>query len=136
MKYVNSLKTYLFSCVFRPLEDAVSKWQFKLKATDSGNESVYETLDISVQQHKAYRSVNHEIAIGVKLIEQFPSNIDWENHLIKGLVDVLGDTSSSVLVREVRHSIQDINSATFIYTNESLPKDKCPEEKLDELFKV
>lgn len=108
-----------------------------MKASDSGNESVFEILDIFVQQHKAYRSVNHEIAIAVKLIEHFPSNIDWENHLIKGLVQVLGDSSvSSVLVREVRHSIQDANSATFIYTNETLPKDKCPEEKLDELFKV
>lgn len=121
----------------RPLEDAVSKWQFKLRATDNGNESVYEMLDISVQQHKAHRSVNHEIAIGVKLIDRFPSNVDWENHLIKGLVQVLGDSSlSSVLVRNIQHGIQDVNSATFIYTNESLPKDKCPEEKLDELFKV
>lgn len=59
------------------------------------------------------------------------------HHLHIGIVEVLGDTSmSSVVVREIRYGIVDINSATFIYTNESLPKDKCPEEKLDELFKV
>lgn len=118
-----------------PLEDAVSKWQFKLRATDNGNESVVESLDISVQQHKSYRSVNHEIAIGIKLLENFVRNVDWEMRLIKGIVDILGD-ASSVLVRDIRYGIQDIDSATFIYTNESLPKDKCPEEKLDELFQV
>lgn len=115
------------------MEDAVSKWQFKLRATDSANESVVESLDISVQQHKSHRSVNHEIVIGVKLQNDFPSNIDWEMRLIKGIIDILGD-SSSVLVRDIRHGISDPNSATFIYTNESLPKDKCPEEKLDELL--
>lgn len=108
-----------------------------MKAVDSANESVIETLDISVQQHKSHRSVNHEIAIGVRLNNKFRSNIDWEIQLIKGIVKALGDGSqSSVLVRDVRHGIQDVNAATFIYTNESLPTDKCPEEKLDELFKV
>lgn len=66
------------------MEDAVSKWQFMLRATDSGNESVVETLDIVVQQHKAHRSANHEISIGVKLIDKFPSNIDWQIRLIRG----------------------------------------------------
>ena len=48
----------------------------------------------------------------------------------------MGDNSlASIVVREVRHSIQDVNSATFIYTNDTLPKDKCP-ENLDELFQT
>lgn len=86
-----------------------------------------------MQQHKSHRSVNHEIVIGVKLLSNFASNIDWEMRLIKGIVDILGD-ASSVLVRDIRPGIQDPSSATFIYTNESLPKDKCPEEKLNELL--
>lgn len=115
----------------------MSKWQFKLRATDSSNESVVESLDISVQQHKSYRSVNHEIEIKVKLLERFTSNVDWEMRLIKAIVDTLGaGDASSVLVRDIQFGMLDINSATFIYTNESLPKDKCPEEKLDELFQV
>lgn len=69
---------------YRPLEDAVSKWQFLLRATDSGNESVTETVDISVQQHKAHRSANHEISIGIQLNEKFPSNVDWQIKLIRG----------------------------------------------------
>lgn len=133
------IKKPFFFCYYidSPLEDAVSKWQFLLRATDSANESVTETVDISVQQHKAHRSANNEISIGIKLNEKFTSNVDWQIKLIRGIVEVLGDTSmSSVVVREIRHSIQDVNAATFIYTNESLPKDKCPEEKLDELFQV
>lgn len=80
-------RPYLLFYLFlysRPLEDAVSKWQFLLRATDSGNESVVETLDMVVQQHKAHRSANHEISIGVKLIDKFPSNIDWQIRLIRG----------------------------------------------------
>lgn len=123
--------------MLRPLEDAVSKWQFKLKASDNGNESVTEHLDISVQQHKSYRSVNHEISIGIRLNQKFPRSVDWQLLLIQGIVTALRDSSSSsILVRDIRYSPSDPNSATFIYTNETLPKDKCPEGKLDELFQV
>lgn len=115
------------------MEDAVSKWQFKLRATDGSNESVVESLDISVQQHKSYRSVNHEIIIGVNLLSEFASNVDWEMRLIKGIVDILGDTAS-VLVRDIRHGIQDPNSAVFVYTNESLPKETCPEKQLNDIL--
>lgn len=115
----------------------MSKWQFKLKATDNANDSITEHLDISVQQHKSYRSVNHEIAIGIKLNRKYDRIIDWQLQLIQGIVSALGDNSlSSILVRDVRYSISDSNVATFIYTNETLPKDKCPGDKLDELFQV
>lgn len=121
-----------FSC--RPLDDAVSKWQFKLRAADSMNETVTETLDFSVQQHKSYRSVNHEISVGVKLHDKYSSNVDWQIKLIDGIVQSLGDASSaSVLVREIRHNAQE---ATFIYSNDTLPKNRCPEGKLDELLRV
>ncbi|XP_031640809.1 dystroglycan-like isoform X2 [Contarinia nasturtii] len=116
-----------------PLEDAVSKWQFKLRATNSANESVFESLDISVQQHKSYRSVNHEIIIVANLLNEFASNVDWEMRLIKGIDDILGDTQS-VLVRDIWYDILDPNLVTFIYTNESLPKDICPETQLNEII--
>lgn len=113
------------------MEEAVSKWQFKLRAIDTANASVIESLDISVQQHKSHRSVNHEIIINVQLLSEFASNVDWEMRLIKGIVDTLGDSTSSILVREIKPSLQEPNSAIFIYTNESLPKDVCPEGQLD-----
>lgn len=120
---------------FRPLENAISKHELKLRATDSANQSVTESLILSVQQHKYQRSANHEIAVTVNLLERFPSNADWQIRLIKGIESVLGD-ASNVLVRDVINGINDPNTATLIYTNESLPRDQCPEEKLGELSKV
>lgn len=87
-----------------------------------------------MQQHKSYRSVNHEIIIAVNLLSDFASDVDWEMRLIKGIVDILGDTSTNVLVRDIRHGITDPKSATFIYTNESLPKDVCSEQQLNEII--
>lgn len=117
-----------------PLEKDVSKWHYILQATDSGDMSVNETVDVAVQQHKSHRSVNHEISLALKLQRKFSRNVDWQIEIIRGITKVLGDASlSNVVVREVRNSIQDPNLATFVYTNETLPKDRCPEEKLDEL---
>lgn len=101
------------------------------------NSTVTETLDFSVQQHKSYRSVNHEISVGVILHDKYSSNVDWQIQLIDGIVKSLGDTSpASVLVREIRHNMQEPNVATLIYTNDTLPTDRCPEEKLDKLLEV
>ncbi|XP_055606976.1 uncharacterized protein LOC129754770 isoform X3 [Uranotaenia lowii] len=117
-----------------PLEKDVSKWHYILQATDSGDKTVNETVDISVQQHKSHRSVNHEISLALRLQQKFTKNVDWQLQVIRGIAKVLGDvTLTNVVVREVRNSIQDPNLATFVYTNETLPKDRCPEEKLDEL---
>lgn len=117
-----------------PLEKDVSKWHYILRATDSGEQSVNETVDISVQQHKSHRSVNHEISLALRLQRKFPRNVDWQIKVIRGIAEVLGDsTLSHVVVREVRNSIQDPNLATFVFTNETLPKDRCPEEELDKL---
>lgn len=101
------------------------------------NETVTETLDFSVQQHKSYRSVNHEISVGVILHDKYSNNVDWQIQIIDGIVQSLGDSSpASILVREIRHNTQEPNVATFIYTNDTLPKDRCPEQKLDELLEV
>ncbi|XP_052873583.1 uncharacterized protein LOC128278897 [Anopheles cruzii] len=118
-----------------PLEKDVSKWPYKLRATDSGNQTVTETVDIMVQQHKSHRSVNHEISLALKLNRKFTSNVDWQIETIRGIATVLGDASlGNIVVRDIRNSLQDPNVATFVYTNETLPKDRCPEEKLDELL--
>lgn len=118
-----------------PLEDSVSRWQFKMLATDSKNASVSETVDIVVQQHKGHRSVNHEISIQVKLNEKFRSNVDWQIRLIRGIVETLNDDSmTNIVVREIRLNQTDPRYATFVYTNETLSRDtKCPEDRLDSL---
>uniref|UniRef100_A0A182QLM1 Dystroglycan 1 n=1 Tax=Anopheles farauti TaxID=69004 RepID=A0A182QLM1_9DIPT len=117
-----------------PLEKDVSRWAYKLRATDSGNLTVTEKVDIMVQQHKSHRSLNHEISLALRLNRKFTSNVDWHIETARGISGVLGDvTLANIIVRDIRYSIQDPSLATFVYTNETLPKDRCPEEKLDEL---
>lgn len=123
-----------FATFCRPLEDAVSRWQYKLIATDNDGASVAEIIDVSVQQHKGHRSVNHEISITATLEKDFTRNVDWQIDLIKGIVGTLKEESmSSVIVRDIRLPTLDSRSFVFVYTNDSLPKDKCPEENLHEL---
>lgn len=89
------------------------------------------------QQHKGYRSVNHEIVLELKLHKSFSNNVDWEIKLIRDITEMLGDNSmASVVVQEVKFSKQDLSSVTFAYTNETLPKDKCPDEQLKQLLTV
>lgn len=130
----NRLK-HNISVITRPLELAISKHELKLRATDSLNESAEELLFVSVQHHKSQRSVNHEIVLTLNLQEKFSNNVDWQMQLIRGIDSILHD-ESSILVRDVIHGVNDPNSVTFAYTNESLPRDQCPEEKLDEILEV
>ncbi|XP_026840783.1 uncharacterized protein LOC6593123 isoform X4 [Drosophila persimilis] len=117
-----------------PLDDTVSRWQYRLSATDSGNATVTETVEISVQQHRAVRTINHEISILVKINEKHGHNIDWQLKLINALARTLDDDSSSaVVVREIRQTPQDPHSAIFVYFNETLPTSDCPEKELSDL---
>lgn len=118
-----------------PLESDVSRYEFKLRATDSFGDSVEENVDITVQQHKSSRSANHEIYIQVKLEKNYESPVDWEIRLVRGIVEALDDGSTgSVVVREVRPNKYESNMFTFVYTNETLPKDHCPKDELDDLM--
>lgn len=118
-----------------PLESDVSRYEFKLRATDSAGDFVDENVDITVQQHKGYRSANHEFYIQVKLEKNYESPVDWEIRLVRGIVEALGDESTgSVVVREVRQNKYDTDMFTFVYTNETLPKDVCPNEELEVLM--
>ncbi|XP_033253077.1 serine-rich adhesin for platelets-like isoform X2 [Drosophila miranda] len=117
-----------------PLDDTVSRWQYRLSATDSGNATVTETVEISVQQHRAVRTITHEISILVKINEKHGHNIDWQLKLINDLARTLDDDSSSaVVVREICQTPQDPHSAIFVYFNETLPTSDCPEKELSDL---
>ncbi|XP_061401926.1 uncharacterized protein LOC133337737 [Musca vetustissima] len=119
-----------------PLDDSVSKWLYRLTATDSGNESVVETFEISVQQHRGVRTVNHEVNIAVKINEKNMHYIDWQMKLIKAIATTLGDeNTSSIVVREIRANPQDPSIATLVYFNETLPTSECPEAELNNLVK-
>lgn len=68
-----------------PLEETVSRWHFNLVATDSKGDSVTESIDIAVQQHKGHRTANNEITIDAILVETYRFSVDWQLELAKGL---------------------------------------------------
>lgn len=90
-----------------------------------------------MHQHKSYRSVNHEISIALKLAAEFKHAVDWQLQLIRGIVEQLGDSNMShILVREIRTSGTSTDAPiTFVFTNDTLPKDKCTDDELAELLK-
>lgn len=69
-----------------PLEETVSRWHFNLIASDSKGESVTESIDIVVQQHKGHRIANNEITIDIILMENYKFAVDWQIELAKGKI--------------------------------------------------
>ena len=81
--------------------------------------------------------MNHEISLALKLNKFFPNNVDWEIKVIRDIAEMLGDnTVSSVVVQDIKFNQQDASLVSFVYTNETLPKDKCPDEQLKQLLRV
>ncbi|XP_017838311.1 uncharacterized protein LOC108596746 isoform X3 [Drosophila busckii] len=120
-----------------PLDDAVSRWEYKLSATDSANNSVAEMVDISVQQHRAVRTINHEIIIDVVITEPLSHNIDWQLKLMDAVAKTLenGD-NHALVVREIRQTQLKPLSASFVYFNETLPTSDCPKQELNEIVDI
>lgn len=84
-----------------PLEKDVSRHEYKLRATDRQGEYEDEIVDVTVQQHKSFRSVNHQIYIQITLEKAYESIVDWEIRLIRGIVNALEDNSmASIIVRD------------------------------------
>lgn len=120
-----------------PLNDITSKWPYHLRATDSGGKSVTEQVELYVQQSRTLRSENHEIYIGLKLINNYRSNVDWQIRLIRAIAEVLNEpTTNNILVREIRSGVQDSNHHIFVYSNETIPKDLCQEDEIENILKV
>lgn len=118
-----------------PLENDVSRHEFKLRATDKDGEYADENVDVTVQQHKSFRSVNHEIFIQVALDKTFEAEVDWKIRLIRGIVEALEDDSiGSIIVRDVTQNKYESRLYTFSYTNDTLPKDHCPKAELEQLM--
>lgn len=118
-----------------PLDSDVSKHEYKVRATDHGGLHVDENIEITVQQFRGSRSTNHEIYLPIKLEKNYTSNVDWEIRLIRAIVETLDDDSTgSIVVREIRPNKHDLNYHTFVYTNDSLPKDHCPKDELEALM--
>lgn len=119
----------------RPLESHVSRWNFIVEAQDSEGMYARGPLDITVQQHKSGRTINHQFILQFKLLREFPAAIDWQIRALEGIVNLFRDTDMDHLT--VLNATQVGDTCEFVWTNDTLPKDAaCPMEDIKRLMKV
>ncbi|XP_053595810.1 dystroglycan 1 isoform X1 [Microplitis demolitor] len=120
-----------------PLDEHVSIWDYDLVAADREGLNVSDRLDIYVQQHKLTRSVNHDFSIYLRIDKRsrFPTAVDWQLKIIRGLAQLYGDNnSSSITVRTIQISE---DQAVFTWTNDTIPpSSECPKEAINRLYHV
>ncbi|KAF5280285.1 hypothetical protein FQR65_LT03094 [Abscondita terminalis] len=119
-----------------PMEEDVSRWDFLLRATDTEGASVSERVEITVQQHKLRRVVNHEFTLYARVEQKydFEYPLDWAIHILNGIGKVLPSTNNSKI------TVRSINYATdpmiITWTNDSLPTDFCDKSEIEQVFNV
>ncbi|XP_014220213.1 dystroglycan-like isoform X2 [Trichogramma pretiosum] len=120
-----------------PLEEHYGTYLFEVEASDSEGLTASDKLDISVQQHKQTRAINHEFTLYLKIVKRsdFPKNVDWQLEVMRNLAQLYGDKDLSyITVRAI-----DINNdqAIYTWTNDSLIRTSdCPHEEINKLHQM
>ncbi|KAJ1524398.1 hypothetical protein ONE63_010898 [Megalurothrips usitatus] len=123
-----------------PLEEHVSRWFFLLEATDREGASVTDKLEVIVQGHQHRRAVNHEITLVMEPTALLRKErvLQWEVVLVESLARLFGDQDTSKIT--VRHldlaQLSTNGSVSLTYTNDSLPRNDCPHQGIQEMLKV
>ncbi|CAH0401287.1 unnamed protein product [Chilo suppressalis] len=118
-----------------PLEAHVSRWNFIVEAQDSEGLVARGPLDITIQQHKSVRTINHKFVMEFKLIRDYNNTIDWQIKALEGLVNLFRDTDMDHLT--VLNATQNGDICQFVWTNDTLPKDPaCPKDDIKRLMKI
>lgn len=119
----------------RPLESHVSRWNFVVEARDSEGLVARGPLDVTVQQHKSGRTVNHQFIMQFKLAKDYVNAIDWQIRALEGIVNLFRDTDMDHLT--VLNATVDGDLCEYVWTNDTLPKDpSCPMDDINRLMKV
>ncbi|CAG9795714.1 unnamed protein product [Diatraea saccharalis] len=118
-----------------PLDRHVSRWNFIVEAQDSEGLVARGPLDITVQQHKSGRTINHKFVMEFKLLRDYNNTIDWQIKALEGLVNLFRDTDMDHLT--VLNATQNGDICEFVWTNDTLPKDPaCPKDDIKRLMKI
>ncbi|CAK1551491.1 unnamed protein product [Leptosia nina] len=118
-----------------PLEAHVSRWNFIVEARDSEGLVARGPLDITVQQHKSARTVNHHFTMHFKLMKHYTNTIDWQIRALEGIVNLFRDTDMDHLT--VLNATLIGDTCEFVWTNDTLPKDMaCPMDDINRLMKI
>ncbi|XP_062529974.1 dystroglycan 1 isoform X6 [Bombyx mori] len=118
-----------------PLEAHVSRWNFIVEAQNSAGLKARGPLDITVQQHKSGRTINHRFIMQFTLLKQYNNAIDWQIRALEGIVNLFRDTDMDHLT--VLNATQTGDLCEFVWTNDTLPKDAaCPMDDINRLMKI
>ncbi|CAG5055664.1 unnamed protein product, partial [Parnassius apollo] len=118
-----------------PLESHVSRWNFIVEAQDSEGLVARGPLDITVQQHKSARTINHQFIMQFKLVNDYTNAIDWQIRALEGIVNLFRDTDMDHLT--VLNATTDGDMCEYVWTNDTLPKDpSCPMDDINRLMKI
>jgi hypothetical protein len=114
----------------------VSRWKFIVEAMDREGKSVSDNLELTVQHHKGRRNVNHEFTLQLRVEKKydFASSVDWQLNVLDALARLYRDPDPSQIV--VRSVVEESGYVNFTWTNESLPRNTCPKDDINSLFKV
>ncbi|XP_049877317.1 dystroglycan 1 isoform X2 [Pectinophora gossypiella] len=117
-----------------PLEAHVSRWNFIVEAVDSEGLSARGPLDITVQQHKSGRTINHQFVMQFKLNKEYQNTIGWQIRVLEGIVNLFRYTDMEKLT--VLNATQNGDMCEFVWTNDTLPKDVCPIYEIQRLMTI
>lgn len=132
--------------MFRPLEEHVSKWEIVIEAKDSGKLTVNNTLELVVQQLPHLRAINHQFTFKMLLK---PESLAWKHPVYWSLdiIDKIGaiystDIKNITVLDWPRTSMLVSNrsdnkmSVQFTWTNDTLPREVCPNEQITQILGV
>ncbi|KAJ2948541.1 hypothetical protein O0L34_g7794 [Tuta absoluta] len=118
-----------------PLDAHVSRHNYVVEASDSEGLSARGPLDITVQQHKSGRTINHQFTMQFKLNKDYPNAIGWQIRVLEGIVNLFRDTDMDKIT--VLNATQTGDMCEFVWTNDTLPKDAaCPMDQINRLMKI
>lgn len=120
-----------------PLEENIGLYNFRVQATDSGGESQQDTLVISVRQLAISRTFHHEFSANFSMADssKFQHPVDWKLSLLDSIVSFFGDSDpGKITVLEMRE-IDQAGHIRFRWTNDSLPRQSCPREAVNSLYR-
>lgn len=120
-----------------PVEEQVSKWNFEVEAMDKEGKTASDSLELVVQHHKGWRTVNHEFTLQLKIEQKFdfPSSVDWQLNVLNGLTRFFGDSDESqITVINATSSMSSVDKVYFTWTNDSLPRHECANATLKQMY--
>ncbi|XP_050539992.1 dystroglycan 1 [Daktulosphaira vitifoliae] len=121
-----------------PLDKHVSKWEVIIQAQDSGKLTVNDTLEIAVHQLPHYRAINHKIILQMHLKPDslaMTRPVSWSLDIIEKLAAIYSCDTNNITVLDIPNPAvllanEDRRSIKFIWTNDTLPRDVCPNEQI------